>query len=399
MIRYGPPDEPDRFEYRLPNPAHYPHQRIDRVVMHDRPEWVYDQARRVNRAAVVFTARHIGQKPARGFFELDAEGFPRGGRYRGNLYQIITKSTLAKIQKLRESALIGRRAFATTRGAADSAPALRGRTPHRMLRYRFNEGRTYQVTSEKISEVSGIVSGRPVVIRKTVKEYLTVQVRSVDGDGAATIGVVPDRYDVLLETSIDEKITQSERLDTNAEDSPESVVLRHFESRMRPHLRKNLTFTAGRRGLLKPASDSSAADEFQLFRTIQCGFQSPLLPLFPEDSFPADGGWEEQSTLGGTRTVQSSWWADLDAKQLKPGQSAYRGQGDFRTVDANGQSTIATAFTATMRLTEDELLPASLEVKVDEAPIFGSVGLQDARHRVTENLKWERIERTPEESE
>jgi len=52
-----------------------------------------------------------------------------------------------------------------------------------------------------------------------------------------------------------------------------------------------------------------------------------------------------------------------------------------------------------MRITADELLPGSLEVKVDDAPISGSVGLQDARHRVTENLKWERIERTPEESE
>lgn len=398
VIRYGPPDEPDQFEFRLPNPAHYPHQRIDTVVMHDRPGWRYDQVAEVNRAVVVFTARHIGQAPAQGYFELDAEGFPRGGRYRGNLYSMITKSTLAEIQKLRESALVSRRSFVTTARPADSVAGSGSTTPHRMLRYQFEAGRAYQVTAEKTSEISGSLSGRDVAIRKTVTEYLTVRVNSVGSDGTAVLDVVPDRYVVLLETTAGGRVIKSERLDTTKEQAPESAVLQHLAARFRPHLGKRMSLTASRRGLLKPRTDSAAAGEFRLFRAVQCGFQAPLLPLFPKDSFPVDGGWEDQSTLTGAGTVHSIWCADGDATHVKWGESAFRGQGDIRTVDGNGRSTIATTFTATLRLTADELLPASLELTAEDVPISGSIRLQDARHRTTESLSWERRPRTPGES-
>ena len=399
VIRYGLPDAPDQFEFRIPNPAHYPHQRVDTVVMHDRPEWLYDQVLRDYRPAVMFTARHIGQGPIQGFFELDTEGFPSNGRYRGNLYQTIEKQTLAEIQKLRESALVSRRTLPGTR-AGDPATGSRGKSPQRMLRYRFTAGRTDRVLTTKTSAVSGTLGGKPVVIAKTIREHLLVRVQSVQDNGTAVLVVAPDRYVVEVTTSVDGQQIRHDVLDTSTGKSPDSAVLLQFEDQVRRHLGNETVYTVSPRGLLRPESDARAAGEFELLRRVQCGFHSSLLPLLPEKSFAIDGGWDEQSSLAGARASESSWWADTQAVGTESGESVFRGQGEVWPAGTDdGLDVKRTSFTAVLRLAADDLLPTSFTVNIDDAPLSGSTRLQQAKQRVVETLTWERVNKTPEESE
>lgn len=392
VIRYGLPDQPDQFEFRIPNPAHYPHQRVDTVAMHDRPEWRYDQIRRDYRPAVMFTARHIGQGPIQGFFELDAEGFPCNGRYRGNLYQMIDKKTLAGIQKLRESALVSRRTVPATRFDA-SAAGFRGRTPKRMLRYRFTAGRADRLLTTRTSEVSGTLSGKDVVIKKTVSESLLVRVQSVQENGTAVLAVSPERYVVNVSTSVDGQPIQRDVLETSTERSPESAVLRHFEDQARRYLGKQTVYTVSPRGLLRPESESAAVERFELFRGVQCGFLSHLLPLLPEQPFAVDGGWEERTSLAGVRTMQADWWVKTDTEDLQSGVSVFRGQGEVSPVDGDKRTgAVAMSFTATLQLAADDLLPTLLVLEIDDAPLPGSMRLQQAKQRVVEKLEWKRAE-------
>ena len=399
VIRYGPADEKDQFEFRLPNPAHYPHQRIDTVVMHDLPEWRYDQVAEVNRAVVAFTARHIGQAPAQGYFELDAEGFPRGGRYRGNLYQTIEKKTLAEIQKLRESALVSRRTTPATR-AGDPATRSRGKAPQRMLRYRFTAGRTDRVLTTKTSAVAGTLGGKPVVIAKTVREHLLVRVQSVQNNGTAVLVVSPDRYVVEVTTSVNGQQIRHDVLDTSTGKSPDSAVLLQFEDQVRRHLGNETVYAVSPRGLLRPESDVVAVDQFEFFRGVQCGFLSQLLPLLPEKSFAIDGGWEERTGLAGVRMMQSDWWVDQDAEHLRPDVVAFRGQGDVSPISGAEQTGVEmTPFMAQLLLAASDHLPTSLTVDIKDAPLSGSTRLQQAKQRVVETLTWERVNKTPAEFE
>ena len=399
VIRYGLPDQPDQFEFRVPNPAHYPHQRVDTVVMHDRPEWLYDQVRREHRPAVMFTARHIGQGPIQGFFELDAEGFPRNGRYRGNLYQTIGKQTLAEIQKLRESALVSRRTMPATR-VGTAAAGSRGKSPQRMLRYRFTASRTDRVVTQRTSTVSGTLGGKAVVIEKTVSEHLLVRVQSVRDNGTAVLTVSPKRYVVNVSTSVDGQQIKHDVLDTSTGQSPKSAVLRYFEERVRRHLGRQVVYVASPRGLLRPASDTVAVDQLEFFRGVQCGFLSQLLPLLPEKSFAIDGGWEERTGLAGVRMMQSDWWVDQDAEHLRPDVVAFRGHGDVSPISGDEQAGVEmTPFTAQLLLAAADHLPTSLTVDIEDAPLSGSTRLQQAKQRVMETLTWERVSRVSEVSE
>ncbi|MBI1315214.1 hypothetical protein GC176_28335 [bacterium] len=393
VIRYGMPDRPDQFEFRLPNPPNYPHQRIDSVLVHDEPEWIYDSTRREFNAAVVLTAHYINMSPVQGYFLLDADGFPQNSTHAGRLIPVLSRSTQEEIQKLKESALIGRR---TLSSVMTDEPTQAGResTQH-ILQYEFSAGRRYRVETDKRSTLTGDLAGQRVEITKSVTEHLTVDVESVTDDGAAVLKLTPDRYVVEIVTRADGKRVNRDVLDTDSSTQPATSALQDLQSRIRGHVGRTITFHASRRGRLRAEPESASADRLDLLRTVYCGYQSRWLPLLPENSITADRGWKEQSTIAGLGKVHAVWWIDTSAGGADSGDLAVRGHGDVRPVSAvqlTTPGTDSTLFTARLRLAADNRLPVSLELTSDDVTVSGSTRLQNARQHTVERLTWQRAD-------
>ncbi|MDA1165783.1 MAG: hypothetical protein O3B13_22015 [Planctomycetota bacterium] len=384
VIRFGPPDKPDQFEYRLTNPAHYPNPRIDSVVMHDAPEWVYDRDKQIYRPGVVFTVSHIGQGPVTGHFLLDDDGFPTTGSFRGGLERTIDARVQAGIRTLRESALNRRQSQTTNLTAIDGEST--EAASNGALRYELNSG-SCQVVTTRTSRVAGSISRSAVDVDLKIEEHLRATIQR-DDEGAVTLTLSPERYIVESRTSAGGREVGRETFDS-ALDTPAPRSLSHFHEQSKPLLGKRFVYSVSSRGLLRPLSDSIEESQFDLFRRVQCRFLAPWLPLLPSE--PGSGTWRETVEYGNTRRAELVWQLHPQGTDDEAEVFRLQGVGELRNLrSGDGSAQLGGLRKTSVSLRAKSLLPVEMSFQIDDVPTPRSLQITRSRHRVQETVRWER---------
>ena len=383
VIRFGPPVTPDQFEYRLRNPAHYPHPRIDSVVMHDDPEWVYDRDRQIYQPAVVFTASHIGQGPVTGHFLLDDDGFPTTGSFRGGLERTVDASVQVGISTLRESALNRRQTLTTSLAALNGEST--GAASTGTLRYKFSPG-GYQIVTTRTSRVAGSISRSAVDVELKIAEHLRATIQR-DDEGAVTLTLSPQRYIVESRTSAGGREVGQEPFDS-ALATPAPRSLSDFHEQSKPLLGKNFVYSVSPRGLLRPLSDSIEESQFDLFRHVQCRFLTPWLPMLPSEA--GSGTWRENVEYGNTCRAELIWQRQPKGTDGETDVFRLQGLGELRNLrSGTGSVQLSGLLKTSVSLRAKSLVPVEISYEIDDVPTPGNLQITRSRHRVQETVHWE----------
>ena len=315
VIRYGPPESPDRFEFRLHNPPHHPIPAIDTVEVHDEPQWFFDDRSGVHQPCVCFTVRYIGRGPVVGYFMLDSKGLPCRGDYQMHLVvDDKTRAELAKLAVPRRRQM--RHSADVSRHGADVAG--NGSSKGHLLRYNFRSGERFRMVTQRTTRSRGKVLGVPVELTRTYQEHATVEIQSVDADGTAQIVITPWRYvaTVTAETAGEE--TSRESVDTEKPSRPDAPILRHFADRCRAHLKQKAIYSVNSQGAMQRMFDDRDGDDYAIFTKIVCGFTMPLFPPLPDDRAVSGNQWREVDDLGGCVVTENEWslTGEGDSKEL-----------------------------------------------------------------------------------